>query len=378
MKAAFITLSATAVIVDIFIRKTSGYTFDETIRLEFGGSTCELLKEYIDDSALTSYLSLPSDILNYRIIEMPFSDKNKIISTLPYALEGLIRGTYDSCVADCIVLGQDDADGRFQVLVVYIDKEALRNKLSELKVVGVEPKAITSLELRYKLSRLSVDALYDNVQLTDEARITMCQEEIATPLINLAKGELAYSKDIVKTIRNLKIALLITALIIMLTGAYTVYKIHLVNNRVETLKSYMIDSYKKQFSEEVRVIDPIYQLKAKIKKIKEERGFFNSISPLQNLAILSGINVSNVVLIELEMTTDKMTLKGEAVKISDVDEYKDKLTSQLADVRVIETKTTTDNKVLFTISAQPFNEADTVKERPPKQTINHKQLDTNS
>ncbi|MBF0537995.1 MAG: hypothetical protein HQL03_07050 [Nitrospirae bacterium] len=364
MRTAFITPGADAIVVDIFRRKASGYIHDQTVRLQNTGGS---IVDYVDDNYLRVYLSLPTESLNYRIIDMPFADKDKILATLPYALEGLIRGPYDSYVADCIVLERQSGDclvlerqpasvEKFQILVVYIDKAVLGNTLSELKAIGIEPKIVTSLELRYKVGELSVDALYDTIELSEESRIAMCRQELQAPLINLARGELAYTKDIIKTLRGIKIALLIMALIILLVGAATAYKIHLVNRRVETLKSYMINSYKKMFVEDTRVVDPLYQLKAKVKKIRQERGFFDSISPLQGLSVLSAINAQNIVLIEVEMSSERMTLKGEAVRISDVDAYKDKLAGQLSEVRVMETKTATDNKVIFSIQARTSNE----------------------
>ncbi|MBF0317801.1 MAG: hypothetical protein HQL04_06460 [Nitrospirae bacterium] len=349
MKVAFVTPGATGIVVDIFKRKASVYTHEQTINLQTDGDSLRRLNDYIADKGLTYCLSLPADGLNYRIIEMPFSEKDKIRQTLPYALEGLIRGAYDSCVADCIVLGQEG--GRFQILVVYIYKVVLQKALSELKALGIEPKVVTSLELRYKISKYSVDALYDAVQLPEESRIDMCQEELHIPLINLARGELAYTKDIKRTLRGVKLVLLLMAFVIVLVGSHTTYKIYLVSKRVETLKSYMLGSYKKLFTGDVRVVDPLYQLKAKVKKIKEERDFLDGISPLQNLSVLSSVSAPNIVLSEIDMSPGRMTLKGEAIRISDVEQYKDKLTARLSDVSVMETKTAADNKVSFNIHA---------------------------
>ncbi|KJU87546.1 General secretion pathway L [Candidatus Magnetobacterium bavaricum] len=350
MKAAFVTPVATGIVVDIFKRKASVYTHEQTILLQTQGDYLKQSRDYVADKGLTSYLSLPAEGLNYRIIEMPFSEKDKILQTLPYALEGLIRGTYDSCVADCIVLGQEA--GRFQILVVYIYKVVLQKTLSGLKALGIEPKVVTSLELRYKISKYSVDALYDAVQLSEESRIDMCQEELQLPLINLARGELAYTKDIKKTLRAVRLLLFLMAFAIILSGSHTVYKTYLVNKRVETLKSYMLGSYKKLFTEDTRVVDPLYQLKAKVRKIRQERGFFDAISPLQDLSVLASVNAANIVLLELDMSPAGMTLKGEALGISDVDQYKDKLTTHLSEVSIMETKTGADNKVSFSIHAR--------------------------
>ncbi|KJU84596.1 General secretion pathway L [Candidatus Magnetobacterium bavaricum] len=349
MKAAFVSPGTNGIVVDIFKRKASVYTHEQTTLLQTQGDSLKRLKDYVAERGLTSYLSLPAEGLNYRIIEMPFSEKDKILEILPYALEGLIRGTYDSCVADCIVLGQEGE--RFQILVVYIYKEVLQKTLSELKALDIEPKVVTSLELRYKINKYSVDALYDAVQLPQESRIDMCHEELQQPLINLARGELAYTKDIKKTLRAVKLVLFLMAFAIVLAGSHTAYKIYLVNKRVETLKLYMLTSYKKLFTGDTRVVDPLYQLKAKVKKLKEERVFFDSISPLQNLSVLSSVSAPNIVLLELGMSPAGMTLKGEALRISDVDQYKDKLTAQLSDVSIMETRTAADNKVSFSIHA---------------------------
>ncbi|MBF0336721.1 MAG: hypothetical protein HQL05_02720 [Nitrospirae bacterium] len=360
MKAAFISSGAdttgsatpgSILVVDIFRRKASVYTHEQTITLQREGDSPRELKERFNDRTLTTYLCLRADSLNYRIIEMPFSEKDKILETLPYAIEGLIRGSYDACVADCIVLGQQGSGQRFQVLVVYIDKAILQRRLSELKALGVEPKVVTSLELRYKINKFSVDSLYDDIGLSEGVRLDMCQEELNLPLMNLARGELAYTRDVVRTQRGVRTVLFLMAFLIVLVASHTGYKIYLVNKRVETLKSYMQTSYKRVFVDDARVVDPLYQLKAKVKEAKAERAFFESISPLQNLSVLSSVGSSGVVLTEVDMSSQGMVLKGEALRISDVDQYKGKLAVKLSQVSVMQTKTATDNKVIFSIHA---------------------------
>ncbi|MBV6340404.1 hypothetical protein [Candidatus Magnetobacterium casense] len=366
MTAAFISLGAdttgsatpgSILVVDIFRRKASVYTHQQTITLQREGDCPKELKERFNDRTLTTYLCLRADSLNYRIIEMPFSEKDKILETLPYAIEGLIRGSYDACVADCIVLGQQGSGQRFQVLVVYIDKAILQGCLSELKALGLEPKVVTSLELRYKINKFSVDSLYDDIGLSEGVRLDMCQEELNLPLMNLARGELAYTKDVVRTQRGVRIVLFLMAVLIVLVASHTGYKIYLVNKRVETLKSYMQTSYKRAFVDDARVVDPLYQLKAKVKEAKAERAFFESISPLQNLSVLSSVGFSGVVLTEVDMSSQGMVLKGEALRISEVDQYKGKLAVKFSQVSVMQTKTATDNiepgvaapKVVFSI-----------------------------
>ncbi len=69
-------------------KKGEEYIIKETVPIEIDSEhkiSIEKLPKNIDKF----YLSLPLDLLNFRIIKMPFPDKEKILFTLPYELKDI-------------------------------------------------------------------------------------------------------------------------------------------------------------------------------------------------------------------------------------------------------------------------------------------------
>ncbi len=113
-----------------------------------GGAVCELLsslEEAAQEPTITVtamkeslYLSLAPNLLNFRALELPFSEKSKVIEVLALELNGMLRVDIDDTVLDAILLGA----GR--VLAVAIEKSFLRSTLERLKEVDIEPVWIGS------------------------------------------------------------------------------------------------------------------------------------------------------------------------------------------------------------------------------------------
>ena len=62
-------------------------------------------------------MSLPLSSLNFRVIDLPFSDKDRIREILPFELDGMILGGAEKVVFDDIIVGT--SDNKYQVLAVY-------------------------------------------------------------------------------------------------------------------------------------------------------------------------------------------------------------------------------------------------------------------
>ena len=91
------------------------------------------------------YLSLPACMLNFRVLDTPFSDRERIREVLPFELDGIILGGTDKALFDDIIVGRTES--KHQALAVYIEKSVVRNMLAKLNSCGADPVFITSLEL---------------------------------------------------------------------------------------------------------------------------------------------------------------------------------------------------------------------------------------
>ncbi|MBF0565652.1 MAG: hypothetical protein HQK89_10450 [Nitrospirae bacterium] len=398
MKIGFVSISGGAVVIDVFQKRASSVSHIGTRKYSMAGSfeligglTGELTGELADKSGSGKdkkemareygsqlsrdtgdndglngrlevdidgmdayYLSVPAGLLNYRVVEMPFAEKKKLLSTLPYTLEGLIKVPLGAAVVDCVVLGQGlealQDGGAYRVLAVYMDARELGSIVGGLKKGGIDPDRITSCELRMRLRSGRVESVCEHLELSDEERVSLCLEEISSPIINLRTGGMARCRDVGKVLKNFSVGLAIAGTMLLLLCLYLVLKTYLVTGSIESLNAHLTSSYKKAFAEETKVVAPLYQLKAKVKTLKDEKDNFDGISPLGVLNALSMPGLKLAPLDGIEMSTTGVTIKGEARRAGDVEDLKGQLDGRFPDVSVIETKTAVDGGVLFTIT----------------------------
>ena len=94
-----------------------------------------------------TYLNLPLSLLNFRIMEFPFQDRERIREVLPFELDPLVLGGAAGIVFDACILSENKK-GKYRVMVVYIAKEILRKIVERLKEYSLHPKIITLLMLQ--------------------------------------------------------------------------------------------------------------------------------------------------------------------------------------------------------------------------------------
>ncbi len=354
MRIGFIDLTIDHPFIYLFQKKGSDYRFLDTIPFSVDREYTISI-ESIPEGMDRFYLSLPIDLLNFRIIKMPFSDQEKILTTLPYELEDIIAKPVDSIVFDCIIDRNREYTSHGEardhsILVAYIEKNMLKSILTDLDTLNMEPSVVTSLDLRYRLDHFSIDKVLEHVELSEKERRKLCIEEITTPTLNLRKGEFAHNKEIDKAKKWIKIGGIISAMILLTLTAYGGLKFHWINKRIHSYKSHMKEDYKKVFKNEKRVVSPLYQIKSHIKTIKDKQAFFYGISPLELVSDISSINNPNIIFNEVEINADMMKIKGDAQNMIDVERVQNELQKRFSDVRVIETRTSSDKRVVFSLT----------------------------
>src|SRR3954469_23371266 len=109
-----------------------------------------------DDSVA---VSLPGGVVATHMVSLPFTDPKRIEQVLPAEVEGAIPFDLDEVVWDHAVLGQ--SNGKTDVLVAIVRKEALREHLAALAAAGIEPRVVT-------LAPLALAALGDRGLLVPE------------------------------------------------------------------------------------------------------------------------------------------------------------------------------------------------------------------
>ncbi len=350
------------VFLDLKGRELSVYTFDNggasgqpkstlTIPVGDGGPFA------IDRSlgAEECFVSLPIDLLDFRVLELPFSDIKKIRELVPFEIDNLVLGGSGSVVFDTCIL--DKNEGKSRVLVVYTAKETLKTILNKLRAAGIDPRAVISLELAHVVSSSASAAdiaqkLLSPEILDDKDRIFAAAAEIKNPTVNLRRGEFAYTADTERTRKSLMLAAGMVILLLLVLIADRVMVIVSTKRDNDSVRESIRKSYQGLFPMENKISDELYQLKAHQKELKDKEGTYIGISPLQTLLDLSKTGGPSVSFIEVTVDRDITILKGEAPSMSDVQKTKTDLEKIFKEVNISDTKPSAQGKTLFSITVK--------------------------
>lgn len=78
-------------------------------------------------------VSIPAEELSIRIVEMPFSERKKVLEALPFELAGLLHVEVEEFVTDAVQLG----NGRF--LAIAVERKLVSGYLETLRQLGIDP-----------------------------------------------------------------------------------------------------------------------------------------------------------------------------------------------------------------------------------------------
>jgi hypothetical protein len=349
---------ATELFIDIRDSAVETYFFDSR------RGTCELKekKTYplsgksdfsIDSIPITvenTYVSLPLSSLNFRVLTLPFVQKDKVRDVLPFELDGIILGGSEKVVFDAVLLS--NAGNSNQVLAVYSEKQIIGELLRKLKTYNADPVCITSLELRQVLREFSSEKLLTPVMLEEQERIALALEEIKTPAINLRRDEFAYTREIEKTKKSLKWTTILLIVLALLISADILLNILSVRSEIAALKNDMRKQYQEAFPGEKNIINELHQMKSHMKELKTNEELYVGINPLATILKISDIDRQGVVLHEISMDRENMIFKGEAPSLTDVQKMKDRMDTLFHGVAISDSKSSAQGKMLFTITAR--------------------------
>ena len=341
--------------LSIFIleKKGHGVVSRHAVPLSGGSNYSFVLDENVTGIDET-YLSLPLGLLNFRIVELPFSDMRKVMELLPFELDGLILGGSGDIVFDACLLGNEN--GRSKVLVAYLRKEVLRAILDNLKSYGFDPRAVLSLELGHAVAAASKEGFANNlltpVPLENDDRVGIAVRELKKPTVDFRKGEFAHTADADKVKKSLRITAALAVLLLLLFLADTTMNIISARRENQDLRDDIRKTYQAMFPGEKKITSETYQLKAHLKELKDKESSFIGVSPLETLRALTRISGPGVSLSEISVEKDIIILKGECPSLSDAQRIKSELEDILTGVSISDTKPSSGNKTFFTITAK--------------------------
>ncbi|HUO76428.1 MAG TPA: GspL/Epsl periplasmic domain-containing protein [Thermodesulfovibrionales bacterium] len=333
----------------VFRGRTGGYDLEKTVHYTGEGSS--------QSPDLTGvgefYLSIPLEMLNFRMMKLPFSEKEKLIKVIPFELESLLMDSADHVVFDAMVMG--GGENGFDVLVAYVEKGMLREILTQLSLLSIDPQVVTSLELQAIAKNGTGDValrLVDPSPLDRDARISAARSELSRHTINLRTGPFAYTRDRERVEKKLKVTFVLLLVLALAINAYLIFGIVSAKTETSSLKKDMRNMYTTLFPNEKRVADELYQMKSHMREIKEKGDALLGVYPLQFLLDLSQKTVPGVAFSEIGLDRDLSTMKGEASSMDDIDKMKTRLSASRANVSVSDIKPLPTGKILFTVVAK--------------------------
>ncbi len=348
-KSIFIDIQEKELSTYIFEVKGNKYEIKEAKKYPFSHKN-DFSIDTVTEDIENAYLSLPVSSLNFRIIDLPFSDKNRTREVLPFELDGMILGGSDKVVFDDIVVGK--SDNAYQVLAVFIDKKNIREILEKLKSQNIDPVFITSLELKTLVKDFNLTKLLSPVFLEDNDRITLAIEEMNTPAINLRRDEFSYTRDIEKTKKSLRITLVLLVFIALVLSADLLFNVISTRQEATFLKNEMRKSYQEIFPNEKNIMNELYQIKSHMKELRTKEELYIGVNPLGVLIKLSQVDKQGIVFNEVTVDRENLVMKGEAPSLSDIQQLKDKMVHLFEGVAIADSKSSAQGRMFFTITAK--------------------------
>jgi len=351
---AFFDLKSEDLSVYIISRKGNSYRLQDALSASENGNDPFTLPRKFEDIK-DSYLSLPLSLLNFRILELPFSHRERIREVLPFELDSLILGGSEGVVFDASILGE--SNGKSNVLVSYITKEELRKLLDRLGPLKADPRIVTSIELAFAIGLPSSEEgitrlLLEPEPLGEEDRQAIAIKEIESPTINLRRGELSFTADAEKIKKGLKVSTILSILLSLVFLSDVTVRIVTTKKEISLVKEEIRKAYSSVFPQDKKIVNELYQMKAHQKELKEKENAYIGVDPLRFFLGLVPINRPGVFFSEITIDRERILLKGECTSLSDLQQVKTDLEKFLAAVDISDAKPTASNRILFTIIAK--------------------------
>ncbi len=302
-----------------------------------------------------SCLSLPLSMLDFRFLEFPFGEPEKIRQAVPFELEGIVLKEMGQIVFDIVPAGTSGE--RHRVLAAYADKHLVKGLIESLKALGAEPRVATSLELGHVFSS-GADlgrALLEKTVPEGGERPRIARLEMEKPVINLRRGEIAYTKEEEKLNSAIKKAAILAGVVILILLLKTGMKIYLLDRQSGQIEARLKRSYAGIMpvaaSQDLDTAGII--MKARLKELRGKESQLKGVDSLEIMKALTESGVKGVAVKEIAMDQDKVLVTADAPSLGDMENFKSSLLKRFKSAEPVESKTLSDNTVTFTMRVTP-------------------------
>ncbi|MGE5239183.1 MAG: GspL/Epsl periplasmic domain-containing protein [Chloroflexota bacterium] len=311
-------------------------------------------REWRMDHGAECYLSIPLSWLDFRVLTLPIGDPDKLRDVIPFELDSLVLGGAQSVVFDIAAIASS-GEGSFDVLVAYLKKDLFHSLLDVMAARGVDPRVVTSLDLRAAL-RNGAGTLAERVlqspQLDEPLRMEAALADLSSPVINLRRSDFVYRKDTRRLAKSLKVSACLLIALASVLHLYLGAEIFLERKGASAANRAQQQTYASLFPNQKKITDEVYQLRAQVKALKEKAESLTGVDTLGLLLALSKKNPKGVQVNELTVMKDALTIKAEAPSLAESERLKSALSESLVSVTVTDVKPHPDGRTMFTLNAR--------------------------
>ncbi|HIJ59712.1 MAG TPA: hypothetical protein HPP56_03745 [Nitrospirae bacterium] len=307
--------------LDDFIKGCKVYIFKEDKKIELLKKTTLL---ELDTNKIDGFfINIPISILNFRILKLPELEKRRLREIIPFELEGSILTKQQDLIFDFISEKLDG--GGIKALVAFIDKNLISDFLSYLKGRGIVPSALICSQLRDNISSDIEEFAKKIINSTDkDSNMNEIIEELKNPTIRLFDKDISLTGLKVELLRPaLKTSVLILTLLVI-TSVWLGFKLIINLKEQSLIKKDILIGYKLLFPEDQKITDELYQLKSRLKVLKEKKEAIIDIKALDVLKRLS--KTQGITLSELIIERENIKMKGDAPNMEELERFKRELT----------------------------------------------------
>lgn len=144
--------------------------------------------------------------------------------------------------------------------------------------------------------------------------------------VSFRKGEFADTREFERTKKDFRTIALLVILLNIVWAGHIYLSYQAISNNNAQVKEIVASSYRDIFPKEVKAIDPLYQLEAKLRVLKEERGITDwDVRVLDVMRRISEAAASDgkLKIYQLRLAGDRLTAKGETGSFEEANRFKD-------------------------------------------------------
>lgn len=290
-------------------------------------------------------LSIPMSLLSLREVTFPFIGTDKISKTIGFELDGLLIGSADDYVIDHVIT--DEEQHQSKALAVCVLKTKLLEIIDIFSAAGIEPKIITSLDIR--LSRGNPDKLFNEHDTYSEARTKAAMEELTSQTLNFRKDAFTYIKDVQRIKRTLHLSFLLILALLIIIGIQNSFKLFYLREEQSQLNKDIQNVYQNAFPEDRRVLDPIRQFTGNLSELNGKKSVLVGIPVLDILRSIAETMKTGIRLYEFNVGKENILIRGTATGFQEVEIFRDSLSGVFDEVNITDSKSSPDRSVSFSM-----------------------------